>query len=130
MPSFRRGQVSVEFFLLFAVVLVLFGLFFFFTNEVQHFTAFVSASGRSASVAYSVAHSINAAFLGADGLSVYVDIPVGYNITVQPHAIFATDSLNRSGSSPVLPINITLSVQTNASNLTIRNLNGTISVTG
>jgi hypothetical protein len=122
--------MSVEFFLLFSVVLVLFGLFFFVANEVQHFTTFVSASGRSALVAYSVAHSINTAFLGADGLSVSVDIPAGYNITVQPHSIVASDSLNRSGSSPVLPTNITLSVPTNASNLTIRNLNGTISVTG
>ena len=122
--------MSVEFFLLFAVVLALFGLFFFFTNEVRYFTTFISASGRSESVAYSVAHSINTAFLGADGLYVYVDIPVGYNITIQPHAIFVSDSMNRSGSSPVLPTNITLSVPTNASNFTIRNLNGTISVTG
>ena len=122
--------MSVEFFLLFTIVLVLFGLFFLIDSEVQRFTTFVSASGRSAFVAYSIAHSINTAFLGADGLYVYVGIPVGYNITVQPHAIMVSDSQNRSGSSPVLPTNITVSVPTNASNLTIRNLNGTISVTG
>jgi hypothetical protein len=122
--------MSVEFFLLFSVVLVLFGFFFFVANEVQHFTTFVSASGRSALVAYSVAHSINTAFLGADGLSVYVDLPVGYNITVQPHAIMVLDGLDRSGSSSVLPTNITVSVPTNSSNITIRNLNGTILVTG
>ncbi|VVB73723.1 Uncharacterised protein [uncultured archaeon] len=130
MASLVRGQMSVEFFLLFSVILLVFGLFFFFSNEVQRYTTYVSASGTSATVAYSVAHSINNVFLGAGGLSTSIDVPAGYSIAVQPHSIVVSDSENRSGSFPMLPAAADVSVPANSSIITITNLNGTISVTG
>jgi len=125
-----RGQVSVEFFLLFAMILVVFILFLFFLNEMQLFTNYIMASSGSASVAFTIAHSINVVSLGAGGMSSVVDIPTGYTITMQPKAIVATDSQNRSGSAMLLPSNVTISIPTNSSQVTISNLNGTITVIG
>ena len=130
MPIFSRGQMSVEFFFLFAMILVLFGLFFMFMNELEGYANYATDAGKSASVAFTIAHSINTVFLGADGLTANVDIPVGYTITVQPHSIIASDNQNRTGSSSVLATNISLSIPLNSSHVVVRNLNGSISVTG
>ena len=125
-----RGQLSIEFFLLFAVVLAVFGLFMLFTNEMQTLTSFITASDKASTVAFTIAHAINDAYLGYSGLNATVNIPAGYIITMQPYSIVATDSLNRSGSAPVLGANVTLNISINASQVTVLNLNNTITVTG
>jgi len=128
--STSRGQLSIEFFLLFSVVLVVFGLFMLFTNEMQTLASFIAGSDKASTIAFTIAHAINEAYLGYSGLNATVNIPVGYVITMQPYSIVATDSLNRSGSAPVLGANVTLNIPVNASQVTVLNLNDTITVTG
>lgn len=125
-----KGQASIEFFILFIVILSLLAVFLFFSTEIQNVVMYLTKYQQSSSVAFRVASAASAA-VETEGIQIRQNIPVGFSIMAQPAAIFVTEkNTNTSASWPLPNVIVNCSVSENATSLNITFVNQTLYIIG
>ncbi len=122
----RKGQSSIEFFILFSILLFSF-IFLIaivnFSNEILN-RKFRMEKNRE--IAKELSMSINRIFISGNGSSTKLYLPSNYSFYYSAGAIHVVDAIGSVGSFVVYQKNIT--VLKNNSEISIRNLNGEIVV--
>lgn len=124
-----KGQVSVEFFLLFVIIISILAIILFFSGEIQNIVLYITKYQQASSVAFRIASAANSA-IETEGLIVKQSIPLGFNISIQPAAILVSDNTNISASWPIPHVNVSSSISQNSTLLNITFINQTLYITG
>ncbi|MEM3408417.1 MAG: hypothetical protein QXT40_02770 [Candidatus Micrarchaeia archaeon] len=120
-----KAQVSVEFFLLFIIVISIFSIFMLISIEMQRQVDYISKYDEALSVASRIGNAVNSVI--SNQIEANVDIPYGYRIDAISGAIIATNLLtNVSASWPISRIQINSTVQDNSTLINIKFINSTI----
>jgi hypothetical protein len=123
-------QGSVEFFLLFMIIITILAIFLFFSAEIQNTIGYLNKYKQSSLVASKIS---NAAFsaVNNEGMVITLEIPFGYEISVQPGALLATEkSSNVSSSWPIPHVNVSKTISENATVLNVSFVNQTLYIIG
>jgi uncharacterized protein (UPF0333 family) len=125
-----KGQVSVEFFLLFVIIISILAILLFFSGEIQNIVLYITKYQQASSVAFKIASAANSA-IETEGLIVKQSIPLGFNISIQPAAILVSEiNTNISASWPIPHVNVSSSISQNSTLLNITFINQTLYITG
>ena len=124
-----KGQVSVEFFLLFVIVISIFSIFMFVSIEMQRQVNYLSNYNNALLVAFKIGNAVNTVL--ANDIKIGVQIPVGYEVSVQPGAVVATDlASNVSASWPIAHVPIYLNISNTSTLLNISMQNYVVHING
>ncbi|MEM2175274.1 MAG: hypothetical protein QXI58_06610 [Candidatus Micrarchaeia archaeon] len=121
-----KAQMSVEFLILFSLVLFSFLLLLGVSNFFGRTLDNKFRVERDKEIAKEIANSINRIFIGPNASSTTILLPQNYSFNYTGGAIIVTDEIGVVGSFFVFPKNIT--IVKNYGNITIRNVNGGIVV--
>lgn len=120
-----KAQVSVEFFLLFTIIITIFSIIMFFSIEMQRQVDYISKYNKVVSIALEVGNAVDTVV--SNQVNMIINIPYGYRIEAISGAIIVTDLItNVSASWPVSHININSSVPDNSTLLNISLVNSTV----
>ena len=125
-----KGQVSVEFFLLFVIIISILAIILFFSGEIQNIVLYITKYQQASSVAFKIASAANSA-IETEGLMVKQNIPLGFSVSIQPAAILVSEiNTNISASWPIPHVNVSSSISQNSTLLDITFINQTVYITG
>ncbi|MEM3369468.1 MAG: hypothetical protein QXE90_01275 [Candidatus Micrarchaeia archaeon] len=120
-----KAQVSVEFFLLFIIIISIFSIFMLISIEMQRQVDYLSKYDETLSVASRIGNAVNSVI--SNQIEANVVITYGYRIDAISGAIIATNLLtNVSASWPISHIQINSTVQDNSTLINIKFINSTI----
>ncbi len=123
-----KAQVSVEFFLLFIVVIVIFSIVMVFSIEMQRQTNYISNYNKAKVVSLKIGNAVNSVI--SNQVNMRIDIPYGYRVSSVTGAIIVTDlSTNTSASWPISHIQINSSIPDNTTTINISLVNSTVYIT-
>jgi uncharacterized protein (UPF0333 family) len=126
----KNGQVSIEFFFLFMIVIAIFSVFFLFNTQAQLLASYITSQNEADSVAFRVGSAVNTA-VGNPGLLIIANIPAHYEVYHQSGSIVATNTrTNISGSWPVLYAPVQLDVPANSTSINVSLAGGVITIKG
>ena len=126
----EKGQVSVEFFLLFVILISILAIFIFISGEIQNTVSYITKYKQASLVAFKISSAIFSA-VNNENLVVSQEIPFGFNISFQPAAVIATEkNTNISSSWPIPNVNVSYSIAENSTLLNITFVNQTIYING
>lgn len=120
-----KGQVTLEFFILFVFVIFIF--IFIFGTAVQTNIILNKniAQKKSDKIAFEIASAVNRVFINGNGSLTKITIPSNYSIYYYPRSIVVVDANNNSGSSAVLP-DVNISVPSGSIEIFIKNINNKV----
>ncbi len=117
--AYYKAQISMEFFILFIIIIAIFSMFFVFNTQVQNLVNQLVSYNEASSAAFEVGAAVNNV-IGNRGLVIVATLPPYYAISYQPGSIIATDiRSNISGSWPVLYAPIIVNVSQNATEISV-----------
>ena len=128
MKSFK-AQISFEFIAMFIVIMLAFLFFFAIYSEFRTVTYQNIQRDKAKAIAYDVANAVNA-ILPSDNASLTIQIEHGYNVSAGVRSIIAQDSLNFTGSAPILTDRLNVTLPENATNITISKRSGMVYISG
>ena len=124
------GIVSVEFFVLFMILISIFIFSIIVANGMQTTSSGMAARERASAAAGKIAAAANAVLLAGNGSNISVTIPTGYNISYSPRAVMAIDNESRGGSAALITDHVNISVSSGAQVIAVWNFNGEVRISG
>lgn len=125
-----KAQISVEFFILFILIIAIFSAFFIFNTQVQNLVNQLGYYNDAVSAAFEVGAAVNNV-IGNRGLVIVATLPPHYSISHQSGSIIATDTRsNVSGSWPALYSPIIADVSENATEISVYMAGDSVLITG
>jgi hypothetical protein len=122
----KKGQSSVEFFVLFSVVIFSFIFLMIIINFSNEILGKKFRVEKNKEIAKEISLSINRIFISGNSSSAKLFIPQNYSFYYSAGSIYVVDDIGNVGSFTVYPKNIT--ILKNTSEIHIKNLNGEIIV--
>jgi hypothetical protein len=122
----KKGQTSIEFFVLFSIVIFSFLFLVIMTNLSNEVLSKKFRTEKNKEIAKDISLRINRIFISGNGSSTKFFVPQGYSIYYSGWAIYVEDDIGNIGSYFVFPRNIT--ILKNTSEISIKNLGGDIIV--
>jgi hypothetical protein len=122
----KKGQQSIEFFILFSVAIFSFIFLTILINLSNELLNKKFRIEKNREIAKEIALNINRIYLSGNSSSIRLFIPQNYTFYYSAGAIYVVDEFGNVGSFTSFPKNIT--ILKNSSEIVIRNLNGEIIV--
>lgn len=124
-----KAQISIEFFVLFLILLFIFTFFFSVSTLMKrHFDGFLAIE-RSEIISLRVARLANSVLIAGNGTNAKITIPKNYSISYRPRSIVVNDTSGVSESSSIFTNKTNIS-SVNKQTIVVSNLNGEVRIIG